>query len=237
MTKFFASVDYHKMLGKARKYYLSAGLNAGYVQKSIDYDRLYFNSQWKDLFYDTDAPSGETGGEKLKYFDMSAGLNLTMQLNTRVRVNIGASAMHLVRPKESFYEEDVNRLAVRPLVHAGANIHFNEHWTLEPTLMFMNQAAASEFLASVLGGYKITGGGKNSGKHVIYVGGIYRLNDAIAPVIGYQFNRIKVLMNYDVNLSSLTEASNGVGGFEISVVHTGFWPGSYENRSLPCPRM
>jgi type IX secretion system PorP/SprF family membrane protein len=237
VTKIFASAAYHKMLGRAKKYYLSIGVNGGYIQKGIDYDRLYFNSQWNDIVYDTQTPSGESGSDALRYFDMSAGLNFTMQVRPNVRLNIGGSAMHLLRPQESFYDAAENRLGIRPLAHAGANIRFNEHWHIEPTLLYMNQKSASEFLASMLTGYKLKGNGRSQGKHILYFGAIYRVNDALAPMIGYQFNRTRVIMNYDINLSSLTEASNGVGGFEISIVHTGFWPGSYENRSLPCPRM
>ncbi|MDX2000814.1 MAG: PorP/SprF family type IX secretion system membrane protein [Chitinophagales bacterium] len=235
VTKIFASAAYHRVLGNKKRYYLSMGINAGFVQKGIDYDRLYFNSQWNDLFFDNQAPSGENGGDRMNYFDMAAGLNFTALVRSNIRVNVGTSAMHLVKPKESFYNTSSNRLGVRPLAHAGTNIRFSPKWQLDASLIYMNQKKASEWLLDAVAGYSI-GNNKNN-KNVLYFGTIYRFNDALAPLLGYQFNRIKVLMNYDINLSSLSQASNSVGGFEVSVVHMGIFPSSTENRSLPCPRL
>lgn len=235
-TKLFGTVAYHKMVGLKRKYYLSLGASLGYVQKSLNYDKLYFDQQWNDLFFDMTLPSGETGGEKLHYFDMSLGLNLDMQPKNNMHFTVGIALNHVTRPNETLTSYPDNHLGFRPVADIIGNIRLNAKWHIEPSVMYANQKSASEFLASCLAGYHIDDKPK-IGSTIFYFGILYRVNDALAPIAGIQVARIKVLMNYDVNLSSLTNASRAVGGFEVSVVHTGYWKSGYDERSIPCPRL
>ena len=235
-TKIFGSVAYHKMLGLQRRYYLSIGVNAGYVQKGVDFDKLYFDKQWNDLFFDTGLPSGESGSQKLHYFDMAAGINFTMKPRDNMVYSFGFSMNHIVQPNESFYK-NTNRLGVRPVANICANIRLSPHWHLEPSVAYENERSASEILGALLAGYHIGKDNKDKrGATIAYFGLIYRGNDALAPVVGAQIARVKVLLNYDINLSTLTTASKAVGGFEMSVVYKGYWPNSLEERSIPCPR-
>jgi hypothetical protein len=48
--------------------------------------------------------------------------------------------------------------------------------------------------------------------------GVYsRMNDAIFVSFGLQKENLEVLVSYDINTSSLSNASNNMGGFEFSV--------------------
>jgi len=61
---------------------------------------------------------------------------------------------------------------------------------------------------------KITGFVKGSS---ISAGAYYRNQDAIIATILYEVSQYSVGVSYDVNLSGLRTASNGNGGFEISL--------------------
>jgi hypothetical protein len=66
----------------------------------------------------------------------------------------------------------------------------------------------------------------NEAKNTILVGGIgYRsgqgIGDAIQLMAGTYFKDIKVMLGYDINISSLTLASGTVGGFEIAAQYIG----------------
>jgi type IX secretion system PorP/SprF family membrane protein len=238
ITKVYGSIAYHKVFGREAKYYLSVGANAGLVQKRIDYDKLYFNNQWNDLSFDLTAPTGEPGTNNWRtlYFDMAAGINFSMAPNKRMRYSVGMSLNHLTRPKETFYGESDNKLGMRPVVTAMGNIRLNKKWHIEPGYYYVFQKRASEHILNLIAGYSIPNGARLS-THTLYFGTSYRVKDAVIPVIGYRFKSVKVMMNYDINLSKLTPASAAVGGFEISVVHTGFFPNTTGNRAVPCPRL
>lgn len=238
ITKVYASAAYHKVFGREAKYYLSLGVNAGLVQKRINYDALFFDTQWRDLYFDRGAATGEPGTANWRtlYFDMAAGINFSMAPNKRMRFSIGTALMHLTKPKETFYADSDNRLGIRPVVTAMGQIRINKKWQLEPGYYYMFQKRASEHIINLLTAYSLPSSGRTS-NHTLYFGTSYRVKDAVIPVVGYRFKTTRILMNYDINLSKLTPASAGVGGFEISIVHTGFFPNSTGNRAVPCPRL
>jgi hypothetical protein len=64
-----------------------------------------------------------------------------------------------------------------------------------------------------------------------------RAVDAFIPVLGYQYNTLRVMLNYDINASSLTAASRTNGGVELSIVYMGRKPGSTRKMMIPCPRL
>lgn len=235
ITKIFVSAAYHKTLGKGDKYYLSFGINGGFVQKGVDYDNLYFDNQWNDQFFDLNTPNGENGSSAM-YFDLGTGVGFSFAPKKNMRYSLGLGLMHLTRPKETFYDAAGNRLGMRPVANIQTNIRFNSRWHIEPSAMYMNQVRASEIVVNAMAGYTFNTRGKFTNS-VFYFGTAYRYNDALVPISGFRIKSIKVLMNYDINLSSLQAASGNIGGFEFSVVHMGFLPGTATNRAVPCPRL
>ena len=47
----------------------------------------------------------------------------------------------------------------------------------------------------------------------------YRLDDAIIPAFGLNYNNIRAVVSYDINTSDLVAASNNKGGFEFSIMY------------------
>jgi predicted amidohydrolase len=69
------------------------------------------------------------------------------------------------------------------------------------------------------------------------VGAIYRLADAVAPVIRLELGRFNIGASYDVNISQLTTASHARGGFELTLCYSKAL--NYRNSELRqtiCPR-
>ena len=67
----------------------------------------------------------------------------------------------------------------------------------------------------------------------IYVGSWVRLNDAIVPYVGLEFSGMRLGLTYDVNTSTLKTASQGQGGFEMSLIYV-YKPST--ERVLNCPK-
>jgi len=60
------------------------------------------------------------------------------------------------------------------------------------------------------------------------------LGDAIIPVIKLEMNSFTVGMSYDANISQLSAATQGVGGFELSLSYIGIL--EHENPRYLCPK-
>lgn len=231
------NVAYHKSLDQNNKFMISLGASATYVHKNLDFDLLFFNNQWNDRFFDLNLPSGEgfQGTENINYFDVSTGLIFTYTPNRLMSFKIGSSIFHANRPNESFHGFS-NKLGIRSNTTFTGTIYLSKNWHIEPGIMYGFQKKASEFLISSLIGYSLSNDALPI-EHTLILGFSGRFNDALIPVVGYQYKTLRVMINYDVNTSSLTQASNSNGGIEISIVYMWNKPGSQHNSMIPCPRL
>jgi type IX secretion system PorP/SprF family membrane protein len=236
-TRIGASAAFHKVFGYEGRFGISFGINGIYTQKRVDYALLYFDNQWSDNFFDRDLPTAEglTGVNNFGYFDLSAGASFSFMPNKRMSFNIGTGLFHINKPRESFYDLS-NRLGIRPNIIGSGYIMLNEKWHLEPSVMFGYQKRANEFLAATIVGYAIVRN-NNAPEHTILMGLSGRAVDAFIPVLGYQYKTLRVMLNYDINASSLTAASRTNGGVELSIVYMGRKPGSTRKMMIPCPRL
>jgi type IX secretion system PorP/SprF family membrane protein len=238
VTKVLGSGAYHFILDQGKNNDLSFGLQAGWVQKSVDFSKFYFDNQWSDIGFDTGLPTGENFIKgSFGFVDVAAGMSYAYSGPKRFAANAGFSVYHLNRPNDSFYGSD-NRLGMRPVFNAGISYKLSDVITVSPSVFYQTQKKAHEFLAGGMVRYSL----KGSDDPYVTTGNIYaglygRFGDAFIPVIGYEYRNWRLLMNYDVNTSELKPATNGQGAFEISLVYTGT---SKKNQGvridLPCPR-
>jgi type IX secretion system PorP/SprF family membrane protein len=107
-TKAYASIAYHQMIGEA--HLLSFGINGGWANKRINSSNLKFPDQFDGKFFDNSLPTSVLlDNNQTNYFDMQAGLNYAFFPTQYFYVNGGVSAMHLNRPRESFFNNDPSR--------------------------------------------------------------------------------------------------------------------------------
>jgi hypothetical protein len=60
------------------------------------------------------------------------------------------------------------------------------------------------------------------------------LTDAIIPYLGLDVGSFTIGLSYDVNVSTLKTASEGQGGFEISIIY--IKKPSDGRKTIPCPK-
>ena len=233
ILKVMGSGAYHFDLTGNKTNFLSLGIQAGVVQKSVDFTKFYFDSQWNDAGFDTGLPSGENyKAQTFSYPDVQAGISYSYTGSEKFSWYAGFSIYHLLRPQESFYTNTDNRLGMRPVVNAGAIIKIAENLYLYPSAIYMSQKKAHEFLAGSMLSYEM-----GSSSNLLYAGLFGRFGDAAIPVVGYQFSHWRAYINYDVNTSDLKVASGGKGAFELSIAYTGWYKKPRQKViDLPCPR-
>jgi hypothetical protein len=74
-------------------------------------------------------------------------------------------------------------------------------------------------------------------EYIIHGGGFLRWKDALIPVLKIDYHPFAVAISYDVNVSQLKTASQGRGGFELSVSYIGFLDRNNSSRDkVLCPR-
>ena len=217
-TKLMLSGAYNRYVDGQKRHQAAIGIQVGMVQKTLDYTNLRFPNQFIDLQYDPAADHGETNlDDQLSYMDLQVGGLWQFQINEKYSIAAGAAYFHVTQPEETFLG-DVNKLDSRTVFHTNGRIFVNEDLDIVPSILYMNQAKAQELMIGSAVEYTIHPENLPADLTLGF-GAWWRTGDAIILVPSAQFNNWRLGISYDVNVSSLRNASNYKGGFEFSLIY------------------
>lgn len=213
-----ASVAYTTAVDRNKNHNISFGLQGGLTQKSLEYQLLTFNNQYTTQgggTFDTGISSEEQfPGQSFILPNVNAGF-MYFYANQQSRLNpfIGVSAFNLLEPRETFLDS-ANNLPMRMYVHAGTRVNITETFYLIPKVLVMQQREFWEQTYAVDAGYYL------KGSDMYLLGGaVFRNRDALVVSLGARMSSFIAKVGYDINVSSLSTASTGRGGFELSFTY------------------
>jgi len=229
------ALNYHKSLSSTKTSYLSLGFMGGMIRKSIDVSKMT-----TDTWYDT---GGGNMGELIAQpnfttWDASVGMsyNTSFGVDQGNSLFFGAAYHHLNRPKNSFYRNPDIELSPKYVLSFGMKFNIDEYtyFTLHADQSF--QGTFKETIGGALYSYKL-GGDPENPTYTIHGGAFLRWKDALIPVIKLDKQPISIAISYDVNVSQLKTASQGRGGFELSIAYIGFLERDNSSKyKMLCPR-
>lgn len=228
------SVSYAVPLDKNKFNNISFGIQAGATQKKIEAGLYTYDNQYSNTnggYFDQSLPSGEVfNRQSFVSEQVNAGfMYYNAKQQTRLNPFIGYSAFNLTQQKETFYQSS-NKLPIRHYIHGGLRINVTELFYVLPKVLVMMQKNATEQLYSVDIGYFF-----KEQEFYLLAGANYRNKDAAVVYVGGRKNNFIAKIAYDANTSSLKDASNYKGAFEISLTYMGKKSNSKALRQ--CPRL
>ena len=234
------SLAYHKRLSQdeEKPQNLSIGIQGSLVQKSIDFNKLKFESQYDPTTGGTPYASGENvGNADLTYPDFNAGLMYSGYVTERTNMYAGLSYYHITRPVETFLNGN-HKINSRITASLGGSFQMNEKLVTYLSGMYQQQGKAYEILIGGAAGFVMNPNHEDDVANTIfYLGAWYRYGDAIAPYIGFEWSKAKLGVSYDVNLSGFTPATKGNGALEISLIYNGcIIKNETRSYNFACPR-
>lgn len=236
----YPAFNYSKAFGGHHKLYLTTGVTAGYVQRSVNSVRMTFGDQFSNGYYSPDHPSAEKlSGMKAQYYDLGLGvsLNSSMTYNNHINYFLGAVAYHLNRPKVAFVSDEVRlKLPVKWGGQLGVHWLVEEHAVLTVHGNYIRQGKNQESSAGFLASWRSLDAATHSKIFAIYGGCFYRWNDAWIPTVKIDYKTWSITVSYDVTVSGLRQANNGIGGFELSLYTKGPFRIDGNTPSTACPR-
>jgi len=217
-TQIALSGAYIKRLNSDSTHFVSIGIQPGVTTKSFDINALTFDNQFSGDSYNAALPSGESFPRtRITYFDLGTGIAYLWRKNQRTFLNAGVSALHINRPKQSFFNNDAIKLDVKWNVSAIAEIPVSPQLGVLPSFMYQRQGKFNETLLGAFGKYYLKP--VNGMSTAVSLGAFYRLKDAFIIAGGMEYKNMNVGISYDFNTSKLIAATNRRGGFEISVIY------------------
>jgi type IX secretion system PorP/SprF family membrane protein len=219
-TKVYGSIAYHQMINAGSL--VSLGFNVGWANKYINTSNLTFPSQWNGKFFDLHQTSGipSLDVNNINYLDMQVGANYAYFPTGKAYVNAGFSAMHINKPRESFFSAQPgvdNRIPIRYTGFLNGSFMTNSNLIVNPNVYFSLQAKSYEIVAGANAHYNLSGNGDK-----ILIGGLYyRYKDALIPMLGLGYNDYTITFTYDATMSKLKSFNNTRGAYEFSLIKNG----------------
>lgn len=205
---------------------LNVGVQAGLFYKTFNYNNLLFENQYDNANgqLNSSLNNGESF-QKQSRTNFDANMGVFYKYKSRAKKYspyLGFSVFHLNMPNETFGLTK-NRLPMRFNVQAGSDFQIDKDWKLTPTVLYMNQAKASDLNIGFLLYYKIKVDKAVSNKtncNVVF-GANLRVKDAFMLQAGIIYDNFNLRMSYDVNTSYLKAYSKSRGAFELSLQISG----------------
>jgi type IX secretion system PorP/SprF family membrane protein len=213
---------------------VAIGLQFGLIRQSFDPSKMTFGDQWNPV---TGYSSGTSTSDVLTVtsatsFDAGIGL-LYYDADPGKKANIfgGFSVSHITKPSDKFSGTADATMPMRFTAHGGVRFTLSEGVTLTPNLLYLRQGTAEEKMLGAVVQLQA------SEETDVMLGINYRINDAVAPYIGYSFMGFVLGASYDVNTSTLGKMTHGSNAFEISLSFTGKKKSKTPQMEFVCPRL
>ncbi len=223
-TNGMLSLRYMQQLNKHN--FLGGGIQAGLGQCNLNYDNLFWGSQYNPATNSFDAALGTLEphlNNSFNFFNVAGGLlynyrtqNFRPFINQGFQLEVGASLNSRFMPQNSFYNYDDADIYTRFVVHTAAFIGTQQKkLALIPRIIYVHLNPVESIIAGTSLRYKAQEDGA-----AFNIGFYYRLDDVFIPCVGLEFNNLRLNMAYDFNAGDLGKHVNQAGGIEINLSYS-----------------
>lgn len=236
--------SYHKAINPSKRQYLSAGLGLGIVQRSMNYEEIYFNDQFNGLDDYSLSTNEILPSNNFAFMDLGLGVAFRSAISDYSDFSFGLSADHIPGSSISFYGHSIDQDIEYPESNIyrkftgfiSAQLASNEFVAFLPRLLWQKQGPHQMLAATALIRFDLT----DYDEQALHLGGGIRLNQGVESgfkpsayylMAAYEVNGFQVGLSHDINATSLSAQAPGRGAFELSISFTGL----YENEDTMCP--
>jgi type IX secretion system PorP/SprF family membrane protein len=224
-----ANLSYNiKLTDGASTQRLAVGFGAIYGRRKLDISRLNFLEQFTGSGFNTNLPTGETGLTNMKpYLSSSAGITYSL-ITENNNLDIGVSAFHLNRPKQTYTTDPLQYVPLRKVVHANFESYLNERVVLNTNAIYQSQSGTQYFSAGAAIGYYL----QDENSLLVNAGAWYWSQNAVIPYFGFSYGTFQMGLSYDLTTSKLAAGSGRPNTWELSMILRGT---KEKSRIVPCP--
>ena len=216
LTSLNLSGSYHRLL--TPNHIVSGGLLLGVDSRGFNSQTLTWDKQWDGEIFNSSLPTGESFSnlERITYVETGAGVNYRYQKHSRTYVDLGASALHIVKPTAAFYGTDDIKLPRRITFTGIGNVKVADILDIQLHALHQRQGQYRETIFGGLG--KIYLSEKRGKEFQLHLGLGYRTAQSFIPTIAVQYNYIYASLSYDVDTNDFNDIlRSSKGGPEIHV--------------------
>ncbi len=232
------SLSYLKSLD--RQTFLSFGIQNNFSSHRIDWTQA--------VGFDFEPVAPAVGSSSRSFWDVGVGMAFFTRPSRTLGWFAGAAVSHVNRPTVTFLG-DVdgslgNELYAKLTVHGGAEVKFGKFNSIRPSLIYLAQGPHRELKVGTFWRYKADRGIHTDAEVAVHFGAWLRTYvgkgdvgvDAAIVATRFDYRRTSVTLSFDINISSLTRISDGIGGPEFSLIQEFDWEmRKRRRRPVECP--
>jgi len=217
------SAAYHLALNKTGSTYLSVAYQTGSLQRQI--------KNFQNLTFEDGLISGGSSIDvgfidqmKKGFLDHVGGIKLTSKFNKTDEFYLGASMGKFGRPTWSLLTQGSSyRVEPRLFIHGGLSMLMSDRVRFAPGISYQQIMKKPERTLVVQGVVDYL---FDPEKKLVLIGGLgYRsgagIGDALQIMAGAVVKDVRIMLGYDVNISSLSQASGTFGALELAAQYVG----------------
>jgi type IX secretion system PorP/SprF family membrane protein len=210
-TQLLPMVAYHKSLSAENDMFLTLAFMGGPVRYSLETSDLRFTSNFITNF--SGVPDNLV--TQFSYLDASAGISFSATTSSDLYYYLGGALFHITQPSVSLLQLNDAQLARKYSVNAGVSLPIIDFNRLIFYFDAFSQNKNNLYQAGVL--YKNVFEQTGEDEYLsMTIGCILRWNDAIIPVVKFDYYKLSLGLSYDTNISKLRGASQFRGGIEAT---------------------
>ena len=197
----------------AKGHWLDAGIQTAIQQRSADFSKLLYYSQWNGSSLDPGVYSGEEN-DFVNFAFVDAGLGLAYRFEPNQRgelrdgqwsLQTGVSLQHVNRPRLQYNTLSADRLYQKMIAYTCFTLGLNEVSALQLSLTHLRQGGHTESMLGAIYRMKLRGSSQVTNEvstQFLSAGFYFRSSAAIAPYVAIDLGAYDFGISYDANLGA-----------------------------------
>lgn len=217
MTQKSFGTSFSGHLPLAKGHWLSAGIQTAFCNRSADFSRLLYYSQWNGSSLDPNVYSGEANDfTSFSYLDAGLGMNYRYIPGNKPNLSSGQFAFlggfsiaHVNSPSLNYNSLTTDRLYRKYCLHTQLKYAFDTRSSMELSIMQYFQGAHKETILGLFYRSKIRGVSEITdlvNSQSVLMGCYFRSMGTMAPYVCLTLGSIDVGLSYDIDLGSISSA-------------------------------
>ena len=212
---FGTSVSGHLPLAKG--HWLSAGIQTAFCNRSADFSRLLYYSQWNGSSLDPNVYSGEANDfTSFSYLDAGLGMNYRYIPGNKPNLSSGQFAFlggfsiaHVNSPSLNYNSLTTDRLYRKFCFHTQMKYALDDRSNMELSAMQYIQGPHKETILGLFYRAKFRGNSEITNvvnSQSILMGCYFRLMGTMAPYVALTYGSVDIGLSYDLDFGTISSA-------------------------------
>ncbi len=230
-------INYAVEIGKDN--HIAVGLQPGWYSRTLLSSNLTWDNQWQGTSFNQGISSNEAiFGQNLTIskFDLSAGVYWNARLSNELKMSLGVAGHHLTKQRINFLGDDDKLFRKINFYGQAEYKRMNSNVTVVPAMFGFLQGPNMALTAGSNFRFLLKEASRHTGyfdEITLSTGAYFRVGDALIFNTILDLAGFAIGASFDLNVSSLNVATNGVGGFEVFLRYrTNFGGRSLANPSI-----